>query len=845
MPTQPQNWMIRDWGTWVENLIQANIVAGSGLIFQTRALLFANLNYPALTMVWVTNDTTPEYNGIYQKQGASGAGLWVRVMDLPFSFIVATDTGAGTPNAIQATSSVPVSGSALVWLTLAQTNTATPVTISFNGGTSLTIKTNAGNNPAIGGLVAGTTIMGIRSGSTFKLISDQASAAIQAACEAAKNAAEAARDVTLAALSSVVVTTFATRSLAAAYSPSVAPDFLQTAGYAAAGDNGGALYRKNGTATGDLVITTSGGSAVGYSIAEKEVVPQQFGAFPGVSVDRQAQLQAWLNYTGGTHRLPAGSWRSDGALTRTADLVLRGSGVLDFSYGASGQLLVQGSITALSAMNANMTKLAKAMSFASAPAVAPGDVIILYNPTDFSFGGRRAVYRDGGMFKVHSLSGSTVKTYEMATDTYTAASMSVYKLNGVSARIEGITFIPCATASNAALSIQYGKDVVIRDCKSGAGGVYVGIEVDKCYNVVIDCCTPENNSPHVNDEYGILLSSSQHVSVRGNAAYATRHAVSIGNYGTVASVPTRYVTIDGMNLWNNPTDQTGAGDCHGNGDYVTYVNCTMAGFSGGGRNIRLKGCTIFGMTEGASGLCVAAPEVNGGYFDMIDCELMSLGDGQSSSHGFIYVQPIGPSGYGYPAQTNIREDLTLRILNCRLVTPNAGALAKAVNVASDNANKKTNVVIDGLQWESPQGLAFLYAADNTLTSFPSDYLIVENVYGPSGAYLVYPTSDVASVNTREMEQSGAVNTAVSSASSVATSASLNFRYPYSRLPTVMASQSSTGGASSATFGGKRTNTFPLAFSSTSITLTTQSADGANFVSNDNVRQHWRAGVFSV
>ncbi|WP_457661246.1 hypothetical protein [Sinorhizobium medicae] len=70
-----------------------------------------------------------------------------------------------------------------------EANTASPVTVSFNGGSALTIKTNGGNDVAVGGLTAGMIVMGIVSGTTFRLVSDQASAVLVAQAEAAAAAA--------------------------------------------------------------------------------------------------------------------------------------------------------------------------------------------------------------------------------------------------------------------------------------------------------------------------------------------------------------------------------------------------------------------------------------------------------------------------------------------------------------------------------------------------------------------------------------------------------------------------------------------------------------------------------
>lgn len=192
-PNQPMKPLIRDWGTWLEQVILAFTSGAGGILKTSRAALFADLAHAADTTAWVLGDPTVAYNGIYVKAGASGTGSWTRVSDLPFSFIIASDVGAGTPNAIQATTSIPVSGSALVWSNVFEANTASPVTISFNGGSALTIKTNSGNDVAVGGLTAGMIVLGIVSGSTFRLLNDQVSSAIVDAAEAAQAAAEAAQ----------------------------------------------------------------------------------------------------------------------------------------------------------------------------------------------------------------------------------------------------------------------------------------------------------------------------------------------------------------------------------------------------------------------------------------------------------------------------------------------------------------------------------------------------------------------------------------------------------------------------------------------------------------------------
>lgn len=193
----------RTWGTAVETVIDAYSSGAGSIAKSTRALLFADLAHVADVTAWVYADSTAAYNGIYVKVGGTGTGSWSRILDLPYDVIVATDAGAGTANAIVATSSIPVSESALILLNVFEANTASPVTVAFNGGSALTIKTAAGNDVVSGGLVAGMALLGKITGSTFRMVSDQASAAIQAAAEAAALAAEAAQAAAEAAAASI------------------------------------------------------------------------------------------------------------------------------------------------------------------------------------------------------------------------------------------------------------------------------------------------------------------------------------------------------------------------------------------------------------------------------------------------------------------------------------------------------------------------------------------------------------------------------------------------------------------------------------------------------------------
>ncbi|AYD00034.1 hypothetical protein [Neorhizobium sp. NCHU2750] len=216
---KPKKSEIRKWGAWVESIIGA-FTSNGGLIYTSLTTLNADLAHDANTMAWVIDGTT---SGIYMKVGASGTGSWLRVSNLPFSFIIGSDVGSGTANAILITTDVPVSDGAIIAFSLARSTTSSPVTVSINSGSILTIKSNRGSD--VSGLSAGMEVWGRihSSDSTFRLISDQdVSLLIDQAKAELIDAAEDIRDqaaasATAAAASATQAQTYAEMVGAAVY----------------------------------------------------------------------------------------------------------------------------------------------------------------------------------------------------------------------------------------------------------------------------------------------------------------------------------------------------------------------------------------------------------------------------------------------------------------------------------------------------------------------------------------------------------------------------------------------------------------------------------------------------
>ncbi|MCM2293025.1 tail fiber domain-containing protein [Allorhizobium sp. BGMRC 0089] len=198
-PTQPQKSEIRTLLTSYETVMNAFTTNG-GLIYTSLATMNAAASsFSEPRSAWLFDGSN---TGVYVLDPA--ADTWTKVGPLPYSFVPGEDAGAGTANAIQITTPVPVSDWMIVAFTLFRDTTSAPITISINGGSALTLKTNRGNNASA--LTAGMDIwFRVNSASTeARTLNDQDVSALVAQAEAsASSAATSAADAqAVSALSS-------------------------------------------------------------------------------------------------------------------------------------------------------------------------------------------------------------------------------------------------------------------------------------------------------------------------------------------------------------------------------------------------------------------------------------------------------------------------------------------------------------------------------------------------------------------------------------------------------------------------------------------------------------------
>lgn len=83
-----------------------------GPTYAAQSELYADLSWPAGAVGYVRGDATSAYNGVYVKEGASGAGLWSRVGDLPSGAVETALLDSKAPLASPALTGMPTAPTA-------------------------------------------------------------------------------------------------------------------------------------------------------------------------------------------------------------------------------------------------------------------------------------------------------------------------------------------------------------------------------------------------------------------------------------------------------------------------------------------------------------------------------------------------------------------------------------------------------------------------------------------------------------------------------------------------------------------------------------------------------------
>ncbi|MDU1796615.1 MAG: hypothetical protein E6801_08425, partial [Pseudomonas aeruginosa] len=403
-----------------------------------------------------------------------------------------------------------------------------------------------------------------------------------------------------------------------------------------------------------------------------------------------AAYQAAIN-SGSPHvHAPGGHYVMNRGTLAERDIRYIGDGYathVDFSLadGPGSCMLTQGELTQIGDLSVSVVKGARTLTFAAAPDLVPGDVVVVYNPTNGSWLADRDPYRAGEMWKVHSVSGNTVTIYGNSSSVYLFTEVDVYRLRGVRVSVDQMHFSPSDTYSIAPFKVVFGDGVRVSNYYASDVSLYTGLEVERCFDVSINASSTPNMSPAVNDEYGMTISNCHNFSVYGGYAAATRHAVALGGMDDVCCVPNRNGLIYGMHIEGiDIASDIGAGDMHGNSDKITYDNCEFRnGVILQGRDATVRNSTIYGVSS-TSGEALYGTEVYGGTYTIENNRFISYGNG--ASFGIIHISP----------GTSQREALLIIARNNTFELPNATGSTKVLFLRGRNSPLPCSVNIDGM-----------------------------------------------------------------------------------------------------------------------------------------------------
>jgi len=389
----------------------------------------------------------------------------------------------------------------------------------------------------------------------------------------------------------------------------------------------------------DVQFQQIGTNAIQRTVAEKlqeSVSVLDFGADNTGATNTTAAINTALSSGAKLVHFPAGTYRIDATVVVPKDVSIVGDGagatIFNASQAVEANIIDNAHITspeasyvALPALAVNAQKNDRTLTFVSPPSVQPGDVIVIYNPTDFSWSGFRYYYRAGEYIRVASVTGNVIELQGSLCDSYITTAVTVYRVdNMTTCHWSGFTLIGKPTSSSPLSGVQLrsAKDSSLEDIRV-TRATYIGIHVELSFNVQLRQCTAEEDfAPSFGGEYGLAIINSHIVNVSGGYYCSQRHGITIGGGTGIGRVSNRYLTITGATI--SSTGAAQAADIHGNAEYVTYADCMIdggvAGF--GGDYQTLDNCQIRGkQTNGPCSILFSEPR--GLNFRITNCTIQN------------------------------------------------------------------------------------------------------------------------------------------------------------------------------------------------------------------------------
>ena len=453
---------------------------------------------------------------------------------------------------------------------------------------------------------------------------------------------------------------------------------------------------------GTIISVTALGVGCWVRLLKDSITPDMFGAIAdgdgvGGGTDNTTALQSWASHTHKSKTLN-GIYRCNDSIVFPKHGVVNGGGSgiskIDFS-GATGAFagnkcvdFSQGSFSAISDLNANVSKADVQIVFGAAHGLVRGDIFAIHNPTDGSWSAHLATYTKGEMCVVAEVvNATTVNLLEPLYDDYTAASVNCYKLDYGTVNMQGITFIGRGSdVVTITLFVSHVANSTFSDV-SVAGGGDKAIDIRYAYNTNFDGTSYQYNSDVPgNAQYGLVVVHCQNMLIRGNFQ-GERHAVTTGGTSGAGGIVNRDIHISG----NLKSLIRASLDFHGNTEFCDFDGGTLNGMCAlGGDNNAVRNCTILGNDSIETGRLIRFREMLGCNFEFSNIIGISQGD-PSADGGSGLIDAGGNNNTTLTALTT--RGGALRFSNIMLEAYNSDS---GIRLANRGCTQDIDVIINGL-----------------------------------------------------------------------------------------------------------------------------------------------------
>ena len=331
--------------------------------------------------------------------------------------------------------------------------------------------------------------------------------------------------------------------------------------------------------------------------------------FGRVTAASQIAIQEAVSSGAKTIHVEAGVIPVVGQITIPADVSLCGDGPNSTIFTAAGDdgdypdsavIYKAGSPPVqIAGLLSAVVKGAVDLAFEEAHGLSAGSVILIYNPTDYSFSGARASYRAGEYSTVAEITSPTeVKLESGLWDSYLAANVNVYKCGGYAAgELSGFSVIapgPGANGGVRALAIDFAHELLVDNIRA-SGSDNTSMSISKSYKITVRNIDAHqwSESPGFGTQYGLSIGNSQELDISGSFT-GWRHGIAQGG-GEHFSIPVRGSVVHDF-VATNRSGSLAAADWHGNVEHSVYERGRV--FGGGlhiaGNNNRISNIDAFG-----------------------------------------------------------------------------------------------------------------------------------------------------------------------------------------------------------------------------------------------------------